>query len=104
MTSDPGPWLDAGQAARVRAAALLAEMTLAEKLAQLGSAWVTGAATGLTGLDMRRAVEPGVTEVQVGTSSTDLPLRAEVVVTGERTAVPRPDRYLTIVHEGRSGA
>ena len=53
-----------------------------------------------TGLDHTRCVEPGVVEVLVGTSSVDLPLRGQVVVTGGRTPVPTPDRYLTHVRVG----
>lgn len=50
-----------------------------------------------TGLDLVRAVEPGLVRLLVGTSSADLPLCAEVRITGERTPIPDPDRYLTRV-------
>ncbi len=48
-----------------------------------------------TGLDRRRAIEPGAIEVMVGTAADDLPLRAELTVTGERTLVAVPRRFLT---------
>ncbi len=55
-----------------------------------------------TGLDHTRCVEPGVVEVLVGTSSVDLPLRGRLLVTGERTPVPTPDRFLTMVEVTRA--
>lgn len=48
-----------------------------------------------TGLDRRRAIEPGVVEVMVGTAADDLPLRTELLVTGDRTLVAVPRRFLT---------
>ncbi|HMG63989.1 MAG TPA: hypothetical protein VK599_13655, partial [Streptosporangiaceae bacterium] len=42
----PEPWRDPSRPAADRAADLLARMTLAEKLAQLSSAWLSGPADG----------------------------------------------------------
>ncbi|MFC0541834.1 beta-glucosidase [Kutzneria chonburiensis] len=50
--------------------------------------------TAFTGRDLRRIVEPGEVEVQVGTSSVDLPCRTTVRLTGA-TRVVGHDRRLT---------
>ena len=50
--------------------------------------------TAFTGRDLTRVVEPGVVEVLVGTSASDLPLRGTVTVTGPVREVGR-DRVLT---------
>jgi beta-glucosidase len=50
-----------------------------------------------TGLDGRLVLEPGRVGVMVGTSSTDLPCRAEVELTGEPLVLARRSRYLTEV-------
>jgi len=43
------PWRDPSRPVAERVADLLGRMTLAEKLAQLGSVWVGGPTTGATG-------------------------------------------------------
>ncbi|MFC4949215.1 glycoside hydrolase family 3 N-terminal domain-containing protein [Pseudonocardia sp. GCM10023141] len=53
--------------------------------------------TAYTGPDLRRIVEPGELEVLVGTSSTDLPCRATVQVTGEVRAVGHDRELVTPV-------
>jgi beta-glucosidase-like glycosyl hydrolase len=58
--------------------------------------------TAFTGRDLRRIVEPGEVEVLVGTSSTDLPCRATVRLTGT-TRVVGHDRRLTTPVDVRLG-
>lgn len=50
--------------------------------------------TAFTGRDLSRIVEPGTIEIMVGTSSSDLPLRGTVTLTGAVREVGR-DRVLT---------
>ena len=50
-----------------------------------------------TGLDGRLVVEPGRVALLVGTSSADLPCRAEVDIVGETTVVSARKRYFTVV-------
>jgi beta-glucosidase len=52
-----------------------------------------------TGLDGRPRVEPGRHLVLVGSSSVDLPCRAEFTVTGTPGPIERRTRYFTIVTE-----
>ncbi|GAA3980371.1 glycoside hydrolase family 3 N-terminal domain-containing protein [Actinomadura viridis] len=51
--------------------------------------------TSFTGPDLRRVVEPGVIEVEVGRSSGDLPLRGSFTLHGP-VREPGPDRVLTV--------
>ncbi|GAA4484393.1 glycoside hydrolase family 3 N-terminal domain-containing protein [Actinoallomurus oryzae] len=51
--------------------------------------------TGFTGADLRRIVEPGTIEVAVGSSSEDLPLRGEFVLTGAKRVLDA-GRVLTV--------
>jgi beta-glucosidase len=51
--------------------------------------------TAFTGLDGRLIVEPGRLEIMVGTSSEDLPCRAELLIAGEPTVVESRTRYFT---------
>jgi len=66
----PEPWRDPSRPAADRAADLLARMTLAEKLAQLSSAWLSGPADG-----------DGVAPLQ-GEFSGDLPPFGELISAG----------------------
>jgi beta-glucosidase len=50
-----------------------------------------------TGLDGRLVVEPGRVAIMVGTSSADLPCRAEIDIVGETTVVAARSRYFTAV-------
>jgi beta-glucosidase len=50
-----------------------------------------------TDLDGRLVVEPGRIALMVGTSSTDLPCRAEIEVTGATTVIAARSRYFTAI-------
>jgi len=50
-----------------------------------------------TDLDGRLVVEPGRVALMVGTSSAELPCRAEIDVVGETTVVAARTRYFTAV-------
>jgi beta-glucosidase len=50
-----------------------------------------------TDLDGRLVVEPGLVALMVGTSSADLPCRAEIEVVGETTEIRARTRYFTAV-------
>jgi Fibronectin type III-like domain len=53
--------------------------------------------TAFTGRDLRRVVEPGEVEVLVGTSSTDLPCRAVLRLSGPTRLVGHDRRLVTPV-------
>jgi beta-glucosidase len=48
-----------------------------------------------TAIDLRRVVEPGRVTLHVGTSSVDLPLSAEVTLTGPTVTIAARRRYVT---------
>jgi beta-glucosidase len=50
-----------------------------------------------TGLDGRLVVEPGRVALMVGTSSADLPCRADIEILGETTVIAARTRYFTAV-------
>jgi hypothetical protein len=104
-TDAAATWQDADLEASARLDALIAEMSLAEKLAQLGSVWlgfdvVTGEVApfsvhtdrlSFTGRSLERIVEPGEVTFRVGTAGATFagPLSAQLVgetrtITGER--------------------
>jgi Fibronectin type III-like domain len=56
--------------------------------------------TAFTGRDLRRVVEPGAVEVQVGTSSAHLPCRASIGLTGSLRVVGPGRRLVTPVEIG----
>ena len=53
-----------------------------------------------TGPDGRLVIEPGRVTLMVGTSSADLPCRAEIEIVGETTVVGARTRYFTAVEIG----
>ena len=57
--------------------------------------------TSFTGLDLRRIVEPGVIEVEIGRSSADLPLTGSFTLEGP-TRTLGPDRVLGVPVEIKS--
>jgi hypothetical protein len=51
----------------------------------------------LTGAHGRLRAEPGRVTVLAGTSSDDLPCRAEIEIVGDAVALPKRRRYFTAV-------
>jgi beta-glucosidase len=61
---------------------------------------LAGEQLAFTGLDGRLVVEPGRVALLVGTSSADLPCRAEIEIVGATTVVSARSRYFTAVDVG----
>jgi beta-glucosidase len=50
-----------------------------------------------TGVDGRLVIEPGLVTLMAGTSSDDLPCKAQIEITGEAVSNVRRSRYFTTV-------